>query len=191
MRQKPSDKSIFENMIVSSAGTSAMNRRRRGRTRPSSLTGYSGESLVVVSLTAGARCTWASACCRARLRPQMPDCTAKERSNKSRPRRPVWGMTARGETFNCGGGALRTSAHERISEKPAVTWYSISSAMRRRASGVRALVCGPRLTAVSMAAWLQAPPQSTGTPVAHCSRVATNGWKRIQGSGSMRRRRLP
>ena len=43
------------------------------------------------------------------------------------------------------------AAEPTVVEKPAATWYSISSAMSCRASAVSALVCGPRATAAAMA----------------------------------------
>jgi hypothetical protein len=55
IRQKPSERSILAKLIISSAGTAAINWSNRARTRPTSLTGYAGDSLVVVSFTDGAR----------------------------------------------------------------------------------------------------------------------------------------
>ena len=77
--------------------------------------------------------------------------TAKERSSRSRPRRPTWGITASGDTLRWEWCAACTSVHVTISKKPAVIWYSILSAINNRASGVSALVCGPRETAAAMA----------------------------------------
>ena len=70
-------------------------------------------------------------------------------------------------------------------ENPAWIWYFISLLMRSWASGVRALLWGPRSMAARIAASDHGSPHTAATPDAHCSSVATNGWNRIQGAGSI------
>ncbi len=53
MRQKPSDRSIFANVMVSSRRTQYISVRSRGRTRRSSLTGQAGNCCKVVESTGG------------------------------------------------------------------------------------------------------------------------------------------
>ena len=76
-------------------------------------------------------------------------------------------------------------------ENPAWVWYFISLSMRFRASGVRALVWGPRSTAAQIVASDHGSPHRAETPDAHCSSVATSGWNRIQGASSINFLLLP
>ncbi len=114
-----------------------------------------------------------------------------DRSSRRRPRRPTCGITASGDTFRFVGYACWMVRHSTISENPAWIWYFISSSMRFRASGVRALVWGPRWMAAQIAASDHGSPHRAETPDAHCSSVATNGWNRIQGAGSVHFLLLP
>eukprot|EP00978_Attheya_sp_CCMP212_P023784 scaffold73576_cov56-Attheya_sp.AAC.8 len=115
--QKPSDKSIFlEKFMVSPAGTSNIKSKILRKTLPSSFTGFSSANRVVVSLTAA----WMT-------RPSFRlDCwdfkwTGKDRSRMSRPRRFLWGTTARGDTFSLDGVLCLISSHITIRENPVST----------------------------------------------------------------------
>ncbi len=62
---------------------------------------------------------------------------------------------------------------------------SFCLSMRSWASGVRAHVWGPRAMAAPIAVSDHGSPNRAETLDAHCSCVATNGWKHIQGAGSI------
>jgi hypothetical protein len=79
-------------------------------------------------------------------------------------RRSFLGTTATGEIFRLLGCRHLISSHNMIVEKPASTWYFMSSWTRATFSGSRALRCGPQATAASMASQFQPGPQSIGTP---------------------------
>ena len=109
----------------------------------------------------------------------------------SRPRRSFWGTTAIGEIFKFLGRSFFRSDHNMMREKPASTWYWMSSCTRAMLLGSMALLCGPRVTACSMTSHSQSGPQSTGTPsVPHSFRVGKNGWPAAKGCGCIRLRRV-
>jgi hypothetical protein len=85
IRQYPSARSIFEKWMCSSGDTLAMKSKSLGNTLPSSLTGASGASRSVMSLTDG--CSTASLrWLRLRPRPDFPRLTAKDKSRIMRPK---------------------------------------------------------------------------------------------------------
>ena len=56
----------------------------------------------------------------------------------------VWGVHAKGETFKFRGGCIAMDSNVITSQKPALTWYSTSSATSwMEAAADVALLCGP------------------------------------------------
>ena len=83
------------------------------------------------------------------------------------------------------------SSHAITEQNPALTWYAISSANSATAAGVRAVGCGPRETAASMADHDQSGPQSTFIPRRHSFRVGVKGCASARGCGCMREHGSP
>jgi hypothetical protein len=89
------------------------------------------------------------------------------------------------------GSVFLRSSQRKTQQKPALIWYSMSSANRAIDSGVHAVGCGPRSTAASITLHAQSGPHSTGMPCCHFRRVGSNGCTSANGWGCINNVRLP
>ena len=156
--------------------------KSRGSTFPISLTGTDGAVSTVVLLTL---------CCVTVITLSTSWYTGNKRSRMIRPRRPTWGISATGDILRLAGHRRLTASHSITLQKPALTWYSMSSLKRAIASGVCAVGWGPRSTAVSMTSPAQSGPQSTAIPSRHSRMTGVNGCTSANGCGCINDRGLP
>ncbi len=101
----------------------------------------------------------------------------KDRSKIDWKSLDLWGITAIGDTFSCGGGLSLMSSHSRIVACPTSTFALLSALKCAIASGEREDWWGPHSTASQISSFDHGRPVFVGHPSwAYSARSSPTGW---------------